>query len=137
MSNRALAKKQALPMAFLDKKQNEIFFESDSVTEAADFPKFIVLESLQDICQAKLSPFLLEKIILTKATSRSVKQTRNGNLFMEVDSWRHPESILKIMTFQITKCKPYPHKKMKTLKGVIRISKLSLATTEEITNIKN
>ena len=60
--------------------------ESDSENEAADFSRFIVIESLEDVCQAKLSLFLIEKFISTRTTLKTVKKNRNWNLLVEVDS---------------------------------------------------
>ena len=52
------------------------------------------------------SPFLIEKVVATRATpQKKVRKTRNGNLPVEVDSRRQPESILK--TFHTAKCKEY------------------------------
>ena len=86
----------------------------------ADFPRFIVIESLDEVYLAKFSPLLIEKVISTTATLKSFKKTRNDNLSVEVDSWRQAESILKMKTFHSTKCRAYPHKKFNTSKGVIR-----------------
>ena len=46
--------------------------ESDSENEAADFSRFIVIESLEEVCLAKFSSFLIEKVISTKATPRQM-----------------------------------------------------------------
>ena len=106
--------------------------ESDSENEAAEFPRFIVIESLEEVCLAKLSPFLIEKVISTRASPKNLKKTRNGNLLVEVDSRRQAENILKIKTFHTTKCRAYPHEKLNTSKGVIRSRELALATEDEI-----
>ena len=57
------------------KKFKRNLSESDSENEAADFLRFIVIESLEEVCLAKFSPFLIEKVI----------STRNGNLLVEGD----------------------------------------------------
>ena len=75
------------------KKSKRNFSESDSKNEAADFPRFIVIESLEEVCLAKFSPFLIEKVISTRASPKTVKKTGNGNSLAEVDSWRQPENI--------------------------------------------
>ena len=64
-----------------------------SEDEAADFPRFIVIESLEEVCLAKFSPFLIEKVISTRACQKTVKKTRNGNLLVGVDSRRQVENI--------------------------------------------
>ena len=104
------------------KKNKRNLSESDSENEAADFPRFIAIESLEEECLAKLSTFLIEKVISTRASLKTVKKTRNGNLLVEVDSRRLAENILKIKKFHTTKtkCRAYPHEKLNTSKGVIR-----------------
>ena len=130
MEERRASEKYTAYMASSNKtKQNPS--ESDSENEAADFPRFIVIESLEEVCLAKFSPFLIEKVISTRASPKNVKKTRNGNLLVEVDSRRQAENI-KIKTFQTTKCRAYPHEKLNTSKGVIRSRELALATEDEI-----
>ena len=73
----------------------------DSENEAAKFPRFIALETLVGICQAKLYPFLIEKVI-------SSRTTRNGNLLVEVDSQKHAENIFKIKILHTMKCFAHP-----------------------------
>ena len=67
--------------------------ESDLENEAADFPRLIVIESLEEVCLSKFSPFLIEKLISTRASLKTVKQTRNSNLLVEVDSRRQAGDI--------------------------------------------
>ena len=119
-------------MTSSNKKTKRNLSESDSEYEAADFPRFIVIESLEEVCLATFSPFLIEKGISTKASPKTVKKTRNGNLLVEVDSRRQAENKLKIKTFHTTKCRAYPHEKLNTSKGVIRSRELALATEDEI-----
>ena len=113
--------------------------------EVADFSRFIVIESLEEVCLVKFSPFLIEKIISTRATLKNMKKIPNGNLLVEVESWRQAESILKMKTFHTTKCRAYLHEKLNNSKRVIWSRELALATEEEmlaarekqeITNIK-
>ena len=119
-------------MASSNKKTKRNLSESDSKIEAADFPRLIVIESLEKVCLAKFSPFLIEKVISTRARPKTVKKTRNGNLLVEADSRRQAENILKIKTFHTTKCRAYPHKKLNTSKGVIKSIELALTTEDEI-----
>ena len=53
----------------------------------------MVIESFEEVCQAKFLPFLIEKVICTRATPKTVKKTRNGNLLVEMDSRRQTENI--------------------------------------------
>ena len=54
--------------------------KSDLENEAADFPRFIIIESFEDVCLAKFSPFLLEKIIAMKATSQKHQENMKWKL---------------------------------------------------------
>ena len=49
-------------MASSFKKLKRYLSDSDSETES-DFPRFIIIESLQDMKLDQLSPFLIEKMI--------------------------------------------------------------------------
>ena len=115
-----------------NKKSKQNLFESDSENEAANFPRFVVIESLEEVYLAKFWPFLIEKVISTRASPKTVKKTRNHNLLVEVDSWKQAENIFKIKTFLTTKCGAYPHEKLNTSKGVIRSRELALATEDKI-----
>ena len=89
---------------FLNAKQNEIFL-CLLENKVAYLPRFIVLEYLEETYLAKLLPFLIEKVILRRDTRTTVKKTRNGNLLVKVNNWRHAENIPKVETFHKTKCK--------------------------------
>ena len=91
----------------------------------------MVIDSLEEVCRAKFSPFLIEKVISMRATLKTVKKTRNKNLLIKVDSWRQAESILKMKTFHMMKCRAYPHEKLITSKEVFRHRELALVTEEE------
>ena len=119
-------------MASSNKKSKRNLSESDLKNVAADFPRLIFIESLEEVCLAKFSPFLIEKVISTRASPKTINKTRNGNLLIEVDNWRQEENILKIKTFNTTKYRAYPHEKLNTSKGVIRSRELVLATEDEI-----
>ena len=94
--------KYTASMASSNKKTKQNLSESDSENDTADFAKFIVIESLKAIYQAKFLPFLIEKVISKKATLKTVKKTRKGKFLVEVDSWKQAESILKMKTFPTT-----------------------------------
>ena len=130
MEERRASEKNTAYMASSNKKTKRNLSESDSENKAADFPRFIVIESLEEVCLAKFSPFLI--VISTRASPKTVKKTRNGNLLVEVDSRRQAENILKIKTFHTTKCRAYSPEKLNTSKGVIRSRELALATEDEI-----
>ena len=66
-------------MVFSNKKTKQNLSESDLENEAADFLRFIIIESLEDTCLAKFSPFLKEKVISTRGAHRTIKKFRNAN----------------------------------------------------------
>ena len=76
----------------LSKKSKRYLSDSDSETES-DFPRFIIIESLQDTKLDQLSPFLIEKIISSRSNPKTVKKLRTGNLLVEVESKKHAENL--------------------------------------------
>ena len=118
-------------MAFSLKKSKRYLSDSDSETES-DFPRFIIIESLQDTKLDQLSHFWIEKIISNRSNPKTGKKLRTGNLLVEVESKKHTENLLKMEKFHNLKCRAYPHAKLNTSKGIVRSKELSLATPEEI-----
>ena len=104
---------------------------SDSNTES-DFPRFIIIESLQDVKLDQLSPFLIKKIISSRSNPQTVKKLQTGNLPVEVESKKHAENLLKMEKFHNVKCHAYPHVKSNNSTGIVRSKELSLGTLEEI-----
>ena len=120
-------------MAFLKTKRN--ISQTDSNTEFNEFPKFIELESMNKIPLKKLSPFLIEKVISSRAKFKSIKKIRNGNLLVKVTEKKHADSLLNMEKFHYYKYKAYPHERLNSCNGVIRSQELSLATEEEIKTV--
>ena len=134
VKHRTSKKYTASMVSWNKKKTNQNLSESDSENEVVDFPRFIVIESLEEVSLAKFLPFLKEKVISAWATLKNVKKTRSSNLLVEVESWRLVESLSKMKNFHPTKCAAYPCEKLNTCKGVIRSQELALATEEKITS---
>ena len=82
-------------MASSFKKSKRYLSDSDSETEN-DFPRFIIIESLQDTKLDQLSPFLIEKIISSRSNPKTVKKLQTGNLLVEVESRKHADNLLKM-----------------------------------------
>ena len=76
--------------------QHKNLSESDSENEAADFPRFIVIESLEEVRLAKFSSFLIEKVILTKGYSKNCKESQERKLASLCGQPDQAESILKM-----------------------------------------
>ena len=63
MEERRASEKYTAYMASSNKKTKWNLSESDSENEVADFPRFLVIDSLKEVCLAKFSPFLRESDI--------------------------------------------------------------------------
>ena len=97
-----------------------------------NFPRFLVIELIENKKMGNLSPFLIEKVLSTKSNPKMIKKTKDGNLLVEITNLRDAQSLLKMKNFHEYKCKVFPHKTLNTSKGVVRSYELSLATEEEI-----
>ena len=56
------------------------------IQHKSSFPKFIILESIEDTPLTKLSPFLIQKIISTNISPKTVKNLRNGTIMIETEN---------------------------------------------------
>lgn len=101
------------------------------LTNRKNFPKFLVIETLEEKKISELSPFLIEKI-LSPNNPKTIKKMKNGNLLVEVENYKNAQNLLGLGKFHTYKCKVYAHEKLNTSKGIIRSHELTLATTEEI-----
>ena len=112
---------------------------SDSESEKNNnFPRFIILESLENKQLTKISPFTTQKIISTNFEPKTVKSLRDGKLLIEVTRENHANFLLKMKTFNNIKIKAYPHETLNHSKGVVRSPELSLCSIEEIkSELKN
>ena len=85
-------------MASSFKKSKRYLSDSESETEN-DFPRFIIIELLQNTKLDQLSPVLIEKIISNRSNPKTVKKLRTGNLLVEVESKKHADNLLKMEKF--------------------------------------
>ena len=112
--------------------------ESDSNdSDQTLFPKFIVLESMEDTPITKLSSFIIEKPLKQKKTfikAKSVKKLINNTLLIEVEKKTFSDLLLKQKYFYNLRNKVYPHNTLNSSKGVLRSPDLSLCTLDEIKN---
>lgn len=98
-----------------------------------DFQDFFVLISPKETPLAKLSAFLIEKVLSSRLDPKTVRKLREGNLLIEVEHRKHAKNIIKMKTLHNIKMKTFLYARLNT-KGVIRSKELSLATSEEITS---
>ena len=89
--DRRASEKYTAYMASSNKESKRNLSESDWEW-GSRLPKFII-ESLKEVCLAKISPFLIEKVISTRGSQKTIKKTKYANLFVEVDSRRRIENI--------------------------------------------
>ena len=89
-------------------KKSKRYLSDSNLETGSDFPRFIIIDSLQDIKLDQLSPFLIEKIISSRSNPKTVKKLRTGNLLVEVESKKHADNLLKMEKFHNVKCRVYP-----------------------------
>lgn len=110
-----------LPKLFSNKKNDKF-----------TFPRFIILESIEEKKITQLSPFIIERVISANLNPKSVKKLKNDTILIEVEVKKHADFLLKMKNFHSIKIKAYPHKTLNTSKGVIRSPELSLCSIDEI-----
>ena len=106
--------------------------DSDSDNSVSSFPRFVVLESLEDKHLTKINPFVVHKVISGIVKPVSVKKLNNGTLLIEVDKKTYADNLLNMKFFTNIKIKSYAHSSLNSSKGVVRSSELSLCTLDEI-----
>ena len=94
--------------------------DSDSDTSISSFPRFVVLESLEDKHLTKINPFVVEKVISGIVKPVSVKKLNNGTLLIEVDKKTYLDNLLDMQFFTNIKIKSYDHFSLNSSKGVVR-----------------
>ena len=82
--------------------------DSDNDPDQTLFPKFILLESMEDSPITKLSPFIIEKTLNSFIKAKSVKKLINNTLLIEVERNFFSDLILKQKYFYNLKIKVYP-----------------------------
>ena len=106
--------------------------DSDTDISTSTFPRFVILESLEEKQLSKINPFVLHKVISGIVKPVSVKKLKNGTLLIEVDKKTYAENLLNMKFFSNIKIKSYAHASLNSSKGVVRSSELSLCTLDEI-----
>ena len=120
-----------------NKKRNRDALDADqdnSQSTSVAFPRFLIIEStVPDQPLSKLSPFVIEKVLVGLAGSpKSVKKLRSGSLLVEIEKAVHAKTLLKIKHFFNIPAKCVPHTSLNTSKGIIRCPDLSDVSEEEI-----
>ena len=114
-----------------NKKNKRNLRETDSEDEIeSPFSRFISIE-LKSSPITSLSPFIIEKVISSNITPKSVKNLKMIHYSLR---WKkeNVDFLLKMTMFNNIAIKTYPHKSLNTSKGVVRSKELSLCTLEEI-----
>ena len=112
-------------------------FESDleKTIQTDNYPKFIVIKSLEEKPLTSLSPFVIEKQIEALiGTPKTVKKLKNQTLLIETTRKTQSESLLKIKTFFNIKVAVSEHKTLNSSKGIIKDRALKGESEEDIVN---
>ena len=98
------------------------------------FARFLIIESLHpEKPLAKLSPFVIEKVLVSLAGSpKSVKKLKNGTLLVEVEKPQHSKNLLALKRFFDLPAKCTTHGALNSSRGVIRCPDLAGVDEEEI-----
>ena len=73
--------------------------DKEKIEHVPLFPKFIILESIEDTTLTKLSLFLIQKIISTNISPKTVKNLRNGTIMIKTENKKHTNFLLNMKTF--------------------------------------
>ena len=116
------------------RSREQLDSDSDNGQTSSSFPRFLIVESNDpERPLSKLSPFVIEKVLVSVAGSpKSVKKLNSGALLVEVEKTKHAENLLKMTRFFEIPCKCYPHTSLNTSRGIIRCPDLAGVTEEEI-----
>ena len=80
---------QAKTKKYLKRPYIELDNDKEKIQLELPFPKFIILESIEDTPLTKLSPFLIQKIISTNIGPKTVKILRNGTIMIGTENKKH------------------------------------------------
>ena len=117
-----------------NKKRSREQSDSDNGQTSSSFARFLIIESNNpEQPLSKLSPFVIEKVLVSVAGSpKSVKKLNSGALLVEVEKAKHAENFLKMTRFFEIQCKCYSHTSLNTSRGIIRCPDLAGVTEKEI-----
>ena len=118
-----------------NKKRTHEHLENDSapVESTNGFPRFLVIESCNEEPLTKLSPFIIEKVLISIAGSpKSVKKLRTGGLLVEVEKPQHSKNLLALKKFYNISAKCSVHGSLNSSRGIIRCPDLAGVQEEEI-----
>src|SRR6267154_3187635 len=101
------------------------------------WPRFLVMESLEEKSLSRLSPFIIEKAMKGICDVVDAKKLRSGALLIEVSRPAQATNLLMQTTFAMISVKVTPHRTMNSCKGVIRDRDLAdMDTTELVEELK-
>ena len=81
------------------------------------YPKFIILESKEELALTKLSPFIIQKTISSIISPKLVKNLKNRTILTEVSAKKQAEILLKLRIFLSISINTYPHERLNTSRG--------------------
>ena len=114
--------------------RKELENEQAEVESTGTFARFLIIESLENEKPlAKLSPFVIEKVLVSLAGSpKSVKKLRNGTFLVEVEKPQHSKNLLCMKRFFDIPSKCTAHGTLNSSRGIIRCPDLAGVDEAEI-----
>ena len=112
--------------------------ETTAFTRTYDsWPRFLVVEPVQEGALNKLSPFAIEKGIQgLSGPPKSIKKLRSGGFLVEASTKAHSENLLRSDMLVNVPIKVSKHRSLNYKKGVIWCEGLDRATETEIEELK-
>lgn len=116
------------------KRQHENSSDSDSSTTSNNWPRFIMVESIDKTnAITKLSPFVILKALQgISGEPKSVKKLRSGEILVEVEKQSHSRNLLNAKTFAGITISASPHKSLNFSKGVVRCRDIEMCSVDEL-----
>lgn len=103
------------------------------ISKPDNYPKFLVLKRTEEASFAKISPFLINKLITSEfGTVANINKLPSGALLIETTSKHQSEKILKTKSLGEFSVCAEMHRTLNTSRGMITCFDLEYASEEEI-----
>lgn len=119
----------------LKRGRTEAQVTRETSLELEKFPKFLVLHSEEEKPLAKLSPFLVAKVLEgIVGKDYSAKKMASGDLLVEINTKKQSDALLSLNAVSDYKVNVTPHRKLNTVQGVVSEDDLMDSSEEELVN---
>ncbi|KAM7292150.1 hypothetical protein ISCGN_025396 [Ixodes scapularis] len=127
------SKQNQKPDRALKRARTEVLYHPAKSPELFKFPKFLVLHSEAEKPLAKLSPFLVSKVLEgVVGTNFNAKKMASGDLLVEINTKQQSDALLALNSVSDYKVSVTPHRKLNTIQGVISENDLLETSQEEL-----